>query len=311
MCSTGSRPRLDPAAHSQRRKVKCVSCEIAAAPEDVTVDRVERFEGPSDPADEAAIYADAPVQLPRHARHRLRPRCPRPRGQRRRALPADTASMTVRSHGPPAAPARRKRRQLGGSGAPAHEDAARGTAPPTNRRQPSRWSRRTELEATQFWRDRHVVLVRVDQAAHAGVERFDIGGAASGDRTEIVESRGTAVDDDLATVDDDCSQRLGPRPARRREPAADLRFGVMVERQIDPGHQRLVGRREHVGRGRAVGAVEPPQVLAPWIEHLGRGVRALDRRLPPRPTGLGRLALHGDELERRRRGSARLAGGHP
>lgn len=38
-------------------KVKCVSCEIAAAPEDVTVDRVERFEGPSDPADEAAIYA--------------------------------------------------------------------------------------------------------------------------------------------------------------------------------------------------------------------------------------------------------------
>lgn len=37
--------------------VRCVSCEIAAAPEEVVVDRIERFEGPSDPADAAAIYA--------------------------------------------------------------------------------------------------------------------------------------------------------------------------------------------------------------------------------------------------------------
>jgi len=39
------------------RQIKCVTCGLAADPLEVTVDRVVRFEGPSDPADAAALYA--------------------------------------------------------------------------------------------------------------------------------------------------------------------------------------------------------------------------------------------------------------
>lgn len=40
--------------------IRCVECGVVSAPEACVVDRVDRFEGPSDPGDESILFALTP-----------------------------------------------------------------------------------------------------------------------------------------------------------------------------------------------------------------------------------------------------------
>lgn len=40
--------------------IRCLECGVVSAPEACVVDRVERFEGPSDPGDESILFALTP-----------------------------------------------------------------------------------------------------------------------------------------------------------------------------------------------------------------------------------------------------------